>query len=236
MSDAWKQAVEAGNTAYGNGRVAEAERIFLEALEEAEKFGEEDVRLAVSLNNVAAVYHTMGKYTMAEPLYKRALDIRRRVQGETHTEVAVNLHNLAVLYSARRMFPVAEKFYKEAIAMKEQLFGMDTPELLNSLAYYAQLLKVLNRPVDQVLVEQRMKDIRKAHPELEAAERARAEAEKAKREQAACQAEPVAVPVTLERKKAQPAKATPSKSDCGHCEHDETAVGEQKLEAASAGQ
>lgn len=160
MSETWKAAVEAGNDAYSRERIAEAEIKFLEAMKEAEQqFGEDDPRLALSLNNLAAVYHTMGKYTMAEPLYLRSLEIKKRLNGEVHAEVALNLHNLAVLYSARRMYPVAERYYKEAIDVKTKLFGEKSPELLNTLKYYAQLLKVQNRPVEMRLLEVRMKEI-----------------------------------------------------------------------------
>jgi tetratricopeptide (TPR) repeat protein len=159
VSDSWKAAVEAGNQAYENGRVAQAEIHFLEALKQAESFGQDDARLALSLNNLAAVYHTQGKYTMAEPLYNRSLDIKKRLHGEEHPEVALNVHNLAVLYSARRMYPVAEKHYKQAIELKSKIFGEYSPELLSTLKYYAQLLKVLNRPVEMHLLEARMKDI-----------------------------------------------------------------------------
>jgi tetratricopeptide (TPR) repeat protein len=159
VSDSWKAAVDAGNEAYANGKVAQAEIHFLEALKEAESFGEDDSRLALSLNNMAAVYHTQGKYTMAEPLYTRSLDIKTRIHGEEHPEVALNLHNLAVLYSARRMYPVAEKHYKRALELKGRIFGENSPELVNTLRYYAQLLKVQNRPVEQHLVESRMKEI-----------------------------------------------------------------------------
>jgi tetratricopeptide (TPR) repeat protein len=164
VSESWKAAVEAGNDAYERGRIAEAEVKFVEALKEAETFGEDDARLALSLNNLAAIYHTMGKYTMAEPLYTRSLDIKKKLHGEDHDEVALNLHNLAVLYSARRMYPVAEKYYKEAIAVKSRLHGEHHPELLNTLKYYAQLLKVQNRPVEMHLLEARMKEIREKAP------------------------------------------------------------------------
>ena len=165
VDETWKQAVEAGNQAYEAGRVAEAEVKFKEALDEAEKFGEADLRLALSLNNLAAIYHTQGKYTIAEPLYTRSLAIKERVHGQEHPEIALNLHNLAVLYSARRMYPVAEKYYKMTIDLKEKLYGKDDRQLINTLRYYAQLLKALNRLVDQALVESRLKDISGKLPE-----------------------------------------------------------------------
>ncbi|MBX9687835.1 MAG: tetratricopeptide repeat protein [Candidatus Obscuribacterales bacterium] len=159
MSESWKKLVEEGNAAYERGKIPEAEVKFLAALEEAEKFGEEDARLALSLNNLAAMYHEQGKYTMAEPLYKRALDIRINIHGERHPDIALNHHNLAVLYSARRMYQVAEKHYKTALEMKEYLFGSESPELLNTLQYFAQFMKVQNRLVERQLIESRAKII-----------------------------------------------------------------------------
>ncbi len=183
MSESWKKLVEEGNASYERGKIPEAEVKFLAALEEAEKFGEDDQRLALSLNNLAAMYHEQGKYTMAEPLYLRALDIRKLVHGEKHADIALNHHNLAVLYSARRMYPVAEKHYKLALEMKEELFGIDAPELLNTLQYYAQLMKVQNRPVDRQLIEGRMKSI--------AAKNVSAESDSSSSEQGSNQEAPV---------------------------------------------
>lgn len=160
MSSDWKSLVDEGTASYERGKIPEAEVKFLAALEEAEKFGEEDPRLALSLNNLAAMYHEQGKYTLAEPLYKRALDIYEKIHGEIHADVALSHHNLALLYSARKMYPVAEKHYKIALGLKETLFGVDAPELLNTLQYYAQLMKVQNRPVDRQLIESRAKSIR----------------------------------------------------------------------------
>ena len=163
MSDEWKRLVEEGNNSYENGKIPEAELKFLDALKEAETFGEEDPRLALTLNNLAAMYHEQGKYTMAEPHYKRALDIRTKIHGETHADIALNHHNLALLYSARRMYPVAEKHYKQALEMREQLFGKDAVELVPTLQYYAQLMKVQNRLVERQLLEARAKQIGNLH-------------------------------------------------------------------------
>lgn len=157
VTDTWKRLIEEGMDSHSRGKMPEAEIKFLAALEEAEKFGEEDLRLALTLNNLAAAFHEQGKYTMAEPHYKRALDIRVKIQGEEHPDIALNHHNLAVLYSARRMYPVAEKHYKIALEMKEHLFGADSAELLNTLQYYAQLMKVQNRLVERQLIEGRAK-------------------------------------------------------------------------------
>ena len=41
-----------------------------------------------------------GDYAKAEPLYRQALEIRKRALGENHPGYATSLNNLAVLYKA----------------------------------------------------------------------------------------------------------------------------------------
>jgi len=53
---------------------SEAEKVAKEALQLAEiKFGPDDPFVANSLNNLANLYYSQGKYFEAEPLYMRSL-------------------------------------------------------------------------------------------------------------------------------------------------------------------
>ena len=74
---AWEKYNRAGIEAARRGNYAEAEKQWSAALQEAEKFGPEDPRLAQSLGNLGVVYRFQGKYAEAEPLSKRALSIAR---------------------------------------------------------------------------------------------------------------------------------------------------------------
>jgi tetratricopeptide (TPR) repeat protein len=49
-----------------------------------EVLGEEHPDMALSLNNLAALYDNQGRYAEAEPLYQRALAIVEKVLGEEH--------------------------------------------------------------------------------------------------------------------------------------------------------
>ena len=62
--------------------------------------GENHPDYAISLNNLARLYKAMGDYAKAEPLYRQALEIRKRVLGENHPDYANSLNNLAMLYQA----------------------------------------------------------------------------------------------------------------------------------------
>ena len=93
----WESNNAAGVKALQQGRYADAEKLLLAAVEEAEGFGPQDPRLATSLNNMAELYRAQGKYAEAEPLYKRSLAIREKTLGPEHPDVAQGLENYAAL-------------------------------------------------------------------------------------------------------------------------------------------
>ncbi len=173
----WQGIVQEGNDAYSHRRYTEAELKFAAALRIAEKaalpeeldkveaseHAEVNSRLAKSLNNMAALYHTQGKYSMAEDLYKRCLELKQRIYGDEHIEVAINLHNLAVLYSAKRRFEQAEPLYKQSLQLRERLLGAEHPDLVTLLNNYSLCLKRLERADQAKQMEERAQAISHAN-------------------------------------------------------------------------
>ena len=113
----WKYYKAAGETAYQQGDHAEAERQFVPALKEAERFDREDPRLATSLNNLAAVYKAQGRHAEAEPLYKHALAIDEKILGPDHPNFSRDLNNLAELYRAQGRYAKSEPLIKRSLAI-----------------------------------------------------------------------------------------------------------------------
>ncbi|HEX9584746.1 MAG TPA: tetratricopeptide repeat protein, partial [Gammaproteobacteria bacterium] len=68
----WDAHMDAAHAAYERGNYAEAKSRFEAALKEAEAFGDEDPRLALTLNNLAVLYRAQRHFAGAEPLYKRS--------------------------------------------------------------------------------------------------------------------------------------------------------------------
>lgn len=62
--------------------------------------GADHPNVAMSLNNLAAVYVATKNYATAEPLYKRSLTIMTKALGPNHPALVTNLENLAALYRA----------------------------------------------------------------------------------------------------------------------------------------
>ena len=69
------------------------------------------------------MYRAQGHHDKAEPLYKRALDIREKVLGPRHQSVAVVLDNLALLYQAQGHYDKAEPLFIRALDIFEKVLG-----------------------------------------------------------------------------------------------------------------
>jgi Flp pilus assembly protein TadD len=61
-------------------------------------WGHEHPDVATPLNNLAFLYRLQGRYTEAEPLYKRALEIFEKVLGSDHPNTEVVRYNLKIVH------------------------------------------------------------------------------------------------------------------------------------------
>jgi CHAT domain-containing protein/tetratricopeptide (TPR) repeat protein len=129
----WQAHIDAGKTAYRAGDYRSAIGSFEAALREAESFGANDLRLAISLNNVALLYQEQGRYADAQPISHRSLAIREKALGPDHPDVALSLHNLAALYVAQGRYMDAEPLYRRSLGIREKALGPDHPDVAISL-------------------------------------------------------------------------------------------------------
>ena len=63
--------------------------------------GPDHPHTATSLNNLAGLYYTQGKYDLAEPLYERALAICEKVLGPDHPNTIQLRENIAQMKADR---------------------------------------------------------------------------------------------------------------------------------------
>ena len=89
--------------------------------------GEEHPSIATTLNNLAGLYQSQGRYEEAEPLYLQALKIRRKLLGEEHPSIATTLNNLAGLYQSQGRYEEAEPLYLQALEISRKLLGEEHP-------------------------------------------------------------------------------------------------------------
>jgi len=94
---------------YQKSEYDQAEYLYKKSLAiDGKALGKDHLSIAVSLNNLAALYVDQGDYDQAEPLYQRSLTIRKMALGEGHSEVAASLNNLAGLYRRQGKYDQAQ--------------------------------------------------------------------------------------------------------------------------------
>ena len=135
---------------------------------DAEGISEPTSRL---MNELALLLKTKGLYEVAEPFYRRALEIDEQALGEEHPKVAICLNNLATLLQATNRMVEAEPLVRRALKIGEQAFGEEHPKVAIRLNNLAQLLKDTNRMVEaEPLMRRALKIDEKAfgeeHPDV----------------------------------------------------------------------
>jgi len=139
----------------------------------AERFlGPEHPDVATSLNNLALLYYTQGRYDQAEPLLMRTLAIREKVLRPEHPDVAQSLNNLAVLYHDQGKYDQAEPLYQHALVIREKVLGPEHPGVvatfLSNLAslYHDQGKYDQAEPLHQRALAIREKVLGPKHPDV----------------------------------------------------------------------
>ena len=107
----WERQMFEANRDLELGRYREAERGFRRALSEARRFGEEDLRVAAALNNLALACQHQGRLAEAEKHYRRSIAVWQADEGALRP-----LTNLAALYSRQRRFDEASQLLQDVLA------------------------------------------------------------------------------------------------------------------------
>ncbi|MBI0400294.1 tetratricopeptide repeat protein [Cyclobacterium marinum] len=123
---------------YGMGHREEATEYGEKAVLAAQKeMGKRHPHYAISLQNLAVMYQSLGRNTEAKQLYHIALDIEKEILGESHPEYASTLSNLGALYERIGYIREAESVYFQAAKIRKTQIGendLDYAISLNSLA------------------------------------------------------------------------------------------------------
>jgi tetratricopeptide (TPR) repeat protein len=136
---------EEGRTAFINKNYDEAEKQFRHALQEAEKFADDDPRLRLVLTSLAETYQEQDKHAEVGPVYKRILEFDEKTLGPDHPNVASNLNNLANNYRILGKYAEAEPLYRRALEIWVEILGPDNLLVAHIEESYADTLRNLGR-------------------------------------------------------------------------------------------
>ena len=133
--------------------------------------GPEHPDVATSLDNLAILYHSEGKYALAEPMYQRALKIWEMTFGPNHPDVATSLNNLASLYEDQGLYVRAEPLYENALKSWETASGPNHPDVATALNNLALLYQVQGKyaraePLYERALKIREEAFGSSHPDI----------------------------------------------------------------------
>ncbi len=116
------------------GKMAEAEALFLRALARFEKALGPDHKFTLdTVHNLGALYSQQDKMKEAETMYLRALAGKEKAWGSNHTSTLDTTNNLGILYSDQGKMAEAETMYLRALAGKEKAWGPDHTTTLSTV-------------------------------------------------------------------------------------------------------
>jgi tetratricopeptide (TPR) repeat protein len=143
----WKQLNADGVAAYKGSHFGAAEQLFRAAIQEAEKLGANDLRVASSLDSLAVVLEAQQKYEEVVPCYHRSQDIREHLYGSWHQEFLDSVLNLAEFYLRRGNYMSAERICDvfDVLAMTAEKYqaGTMTASINECSAYVRSKLSEL---------------------------------------------------------------------------------------------
>jgi transcriptional regulator with XRE-family HTH domain/tetratricopeptide (TPR) repeat protein len=97
------------------------------------------------LTSTATYLCQRARYSEAEPLYQRALQVQEQTLGPEHPQVAWSLYGLADLCSYQGRYSEAEPLYRRALQLREQALGLEHPRVASVLTGLAFLYNALGR-------------------------------------------------------------------------------------------
>ncbi|KAL5108317.1 Kinesin light chain [Taenia crassiceps] len=124
-----------------------------------------------TLHNLVIQYASEGRYEVAVPLCKQALEDLERTSGRDHPDVATMLNILALVYRDQNKYREAAHLLNEALVIRERHLGPDHPAVaatLNNLAVlYGKRGKYMEaEPLCKRALEIREKVLGSDHPDV----------------------------------------------------------------------
>ena len=108
QSASWEDLLGAAERAADRGQVAEAERLYLGAVKQAESFGAADPRLAQSLTALGLFYREQGRLREASPVLHRALSVTEQSVPADDARLVAPLNSVGAVWLQQGLVGDAE--------------------------------------------------------------------------------------------------------------------------------
>ncbi|KAJ0753667.1 putative tetratricopeptide-like helical domain superfamily [Helianthus annuus] len=145
----WRVFTDSGRDLFFQGKLEDAERLFIGALEEARQgFGERDPHVASACNNLAELYRVKKAFDKAEPLYLEAINILEESYGLEDIRVGAALHNLGQFYLVQKKLDNASACYERALKIKRRVLGEAHADYAETMYHLGKVLHLQGKGKD----------------------------------------------------------------------------------------
>ncbi|XP_030952902.1 kinesin light chain 3 isoform X2 [Quercus lobata] len=145
----WRIFTDNGRDFFLQGKIEEAEKLFLSAIQEArEGFGERDPHVASACNNLAELYRVTKAFHKAEPLFLEATNILEESFGPEDIRVGAALHNLGQLYLVQRKLEEARVCYERALKIEGRVLGYGHTDYSDTMYHLGMVLYLQGKEKD----------------------------------------------------------------------------------------
>ncbi|MFS7969634.1 putative Heat shock protein Hsp90 family [Helianthus anomalus] len=145
----WRVFTDSGRDLFFQGKLEDAERLFIGALEEARQgFGERDPHVASACNNLAELYRVKKAFDKAEPLYLEAINILEESYGLEDIRVGAALHNLGQFYLVQKKLDGASACYERALKIKRRVLGEAHADYAETMYHLGKVLHLQGKGKD----------------------------------------------------------------------------------------
>jgi len=135
----WSQYRQLAMQAQEAGNLIQAEFMWLASLGEAKAFHPHDPRLMVSVESLANLYASMGRFDQAEAYGKQAVEIAMQAFGHDHPSLARCLNNLAGLFYQQGRYAEAEPVCRRLLAIYEKNYPQEHLDVVMATTNLAML-------------------------------------------------------------------------------------------------
>ena len=124
-----------------------------------------------TLHNLVIQYASQGRYEVAVPLCKQALEDLEKTSGHDHPDVATMLNILALVYRDQYKYREAANLLNDALTIREKTLGENHPAVAATLNNLAVLYGKRGRykeaePLCKRALEIRERVLGKSHPDV----------------------------------------------------------------------
>ncbi|CAF2386409.1 unnamed protein product [Rotaria sp. Silwood2] len=124
-----------------------------------------------TLHSLVTEYTSQGRYEVAIPLCRQALEDLEKTSGHQHPDVATMLNILALVYRDQSKFKEASSLLYDALAIREKTLGSDHPAVAATLNNLAVLYSKRNKfkeaePLCKRALEIRETCLGPSHPDV----------------------------------------------------------------------